>query len=86
MIPTLSDANHVSYYRQDFKNNENQLFKNIDALQKGAAGAGKKKSGGMKEAADAAEQIRKWVSKINNKARVWYTLQRYARFLYKFRR
>ena len=38
------------------------MFKNIDALQKGAAGAGKKKSGGMKEAADAAEQIRKWVS------------------------
>ena len=48
--------------RQDFKSNENALFKNIDGMQKGAASAGKKQKGSMKDAADAAEQIRKWVS------------------------
>ena len=38
------------------------MFKNIDGMQKGAASAGKKQKGSMKDAADAAEQIRKWVS------------------------
>jgi magnesium-transporting ATPase (P-type) len=46
---------------QDFKSNETQLFKNVEKLQKESAGAaGAKKKGGMKEAADSAEQIRKW--------------------------
>ena len=51
--------------RQDFKSNENALFKQINGLQQGAANANKnakKNKGNMKEAADAAEQIRKWVS------------------------
>ena len=53
--------------RQDFKSNENALFKQINGLQQGAANANKnakKNKGNMKEAADAAEQIRKWVSLI----------------------
>ena len=53
--------------RQDFKSNENALFKQINGLQQGAANANKnakKNKGNMKEAADAAEQIRKWVSSI----------------------
>lgn len=38
----------------------------------------------MKEAADAAEQIRKWVSQIINEARVLCKLLCYARFLTSF--
>ena len=58
--------NHVLSCRQDFKSNETQLFKNVEKLQKESAGAaGAKKKGGMKEAADSAEQIRKWVSLIS---------------------
>ena len=38
----------------------------IDALAKSAGG--KKDKGGMKEAADSAEEIRKWVSLTSDKA------------------
>ena len=57
--------NHVLFCRQDFKSNETQLFKNVEKLQKESKGADVKKKGGMKEAADSAEQIRKWVSRIS---------------------
>ena len=62
---TLSANNHVLSCRQDFKSNETQLFKNVEKLQKESKGADVKKKGGMKEAADSAEQIRKWVSRIS---------------------
>ena len=44
-------------------NNEIGVMGKIDTLQKqmaGGKGGGAKKKGGMKEAADSAEQIRKW--------------------------
>ena len=41
---------------------------NIDNLAKSAGGA--KGKGGMKEAADSAEEIRKWVSLTINRANV----------------
>ena len=67
--------NHVLLCRQDFKSNETQLFKNVDKLQKESKGMDATKAkGGMKEAADSAEQIRKWVSHISNLARVCSTL------------
>ena len=67
--------NHVLSYRQDFKSNETQLFKNVEKLQKESKGQDAAKAkGGMKEAADSAEQIRKWVSKISYSARACYTL------------
>ena len=72
---TLSVNNHVLSYRQDFKSNETQLFKNVEKLQKESKGQDAAKAkGGMKEAADSAEQIRKWVSQISNSARACYTL------------
>ena len=67
--------NHVLFCRQDFKSNETQLFKNVEKLQKESKGVDAAKAkGGMKEAADSAEQIRKWVSQISNSARACYTL------------
>ena len=48
------------------------MFKTVEGLQKGAAGSRNAKSGGMKEAADAAEQIRKWVSYIYDESTVCY--------------
>ena len=66
---TSSVNNHDLCCRQDFKSNETQLFKNVEKLQKESKGQDAAKSkGGMKEAADSAEQIRKWVSRISNQA------------------
>jgi outer membrane murein-binding lipoprotein Lpp len=44
----------------DFKNNETKVFTTIDNLAKSMKSARENKKGGMKEAADAAEEIRKW--------------------------
>ena len=67
--------NHDQLCRQDFKSNETQLFKNVDKLQKESKGMDATKAkGGMKEAADSAEQIRKWVSRISDFVRVCNTL------------
>ena len=51
---------NLASYSDEFKGNEAKTVKDIDTLAK--EGRKGKDKGGMKEAADSAEEIRKWVS------------------------